>query len=299
MRGLFAIVGGVAFCGVSFCADADGPARLFCNELQVGQVGLITVNGRQPVLATAIQVIDDNNAIMEWSSTLHWVQMPTAGMVDDKTYPMNRVMRVTGTKRYTTVLGAQRTILALEAVADAEVIAEPAGAAQRLGVTASPSDQPRQLEGNPDATELQEMIQKLEFELEERNATIAKFRGPEVTMDMLMRRQIPPEHPKHRVARDEAKTITQSLAELRRFQKIGPEKTAVELRERGQKAANQWVLTQTRGGVKRLLEKPALRHRALTAAGPNLTQWMKDAFAEGYLEECERYATAAPPARSP
>jgi hypothetical protein len=82
------------------------------------------------VHAKAIQVIDDNAAIMEWSRTLHWVEMPTAGIVDGKTYEMNKVMRVTGTKRYTTVLGAQRTILALEAVGEIDWAAEAKKAAE-------------------------------------------------------------------------------------------------------------------------------------------------------------------------
>jgi flagellar motility protein MotE (MotC chaperone) len=76
--------------------------KVRCNELQVGQVGVITFDGSNPVI--------------EWSSTHHWVKMPTAGMADGKRYAMDRVMHVAGTKQYTTILGARRTLLEIHAV---------------------------------------------------------------------------------------------------------------------------------------------------------------------------------------
>ena len=90
--------------------------KVRCNELQVGQVGVITFDGSNPVHGKVIQVIDADNAIIEWSSTHHWVKMPTAGMVDGKRYAMDRVMHVAGTKQYTTILGARRTLLEIHAV---------------------------------------------------------------------------------------------------------------------------------------------------------------------------------------
>jgi hypothetical protein len=89
--------------------------KLRSNELEVGQVGIITYDGRNPVKAKAVQVIDGNNVIMEWGSTLYWVGMSTAGMVDDKVYVMSPVMHVKGTKSYTTVLGASKTLLEIHA----------------------------------------------------------------------------------------------------------------------------------------------------------------------------------------
>jgi hypothetical protein len=89
--------------------------KLRSNELQVGQVGVITYDGRNPVKAKAVQVIDGDNVIMEWGGTLYWVRMATAGMVDDKLYAMSRVVHVKGTKSYTTVLGANKTLLEIHA----------------------------------------------------------------------------------------------------------------------------------------------------------------------------------------
>jgi hypothetical protein len=255
--------------GTGLGADTGTITRLRCNQLQVGQVGLITYDGTNPVHAKAIQVIDDNTAIMEWSSTLHWVEMPTSGMVDGKSYVMDRVMRITGTKRYTTVLGAQRTVLAMEAVDEADMDALP-----------------RQPE--PEASpELEHMIAKLEFELEDLEAVMAKHPNAP--------RQI--ENPKRLAARQKSKSLREALSQLKRFKQIGTDKATAALQQAGRKAANEWAITQTRGGVKRLLGKPALRNRAIKAAGPYLTQDMQEAFIEGYLQECERYATAESPVR--
>jgi len=299
MRISLAIVCHAVVCVTGLCADNETTPRLRCNDLRVGQVGLITINGTNPVHAKAIQVISPNAVIMEWSRNMHWVEMPTAGMVDGGTYVMNRVMRITGTKTYTTVLGAQRTILAMEAVPDADLPAlqanhQPRGDDDGL----PPANPPDPIQPNLADNDLRELIQNLQSQLEQRQATMAEYPTPELTFDMLARGIRPAVHPKHQLARDQADALKKALSELLRFQKIGPEKTAIELREAGRKAANKWVLTQTRGTVKRLLEKPVLRNRALADAGPFLTKDMKDAFAEGYLQECERYALSATLPRS-
>ena len=75
-----------------------------------------------------IQVVDESNAVALLQTNTSsgkehcqpetiWITMPTADMVDDRVYEtFNQWFEVTGTKKYTTALGATKTVMVLKAI---------------------------------------------------------------------------------------------------------------------------------------------------------------------------------------
>lgn len=89
--------------------------RLDASSLRVGQAGLIISGGRDaPASFKVSQIIDEKNAILSREDEAFWVVMPTTGLVDDNTVKLTGPMEVAGTKKYTTVTGAGRTVLLLQ-----------------------------------------------------------------------------------------------------------------------------------------------------------------------------------------
>ena len=95
-------------------------------DLEIGEVGILCYDGQNPVRGKVIQVVDAQNAIIMWSSRMHWVKMPTAGLVDDQMVEMRWPVHVKGTKQYTSALGTTNTVYEIHVV-DLTEQAEQAG----------------------------------------------------------------------------------------------------------------------------------------------------------------------------
>lgn len=89
--------------------------KLDAPNLEVGQIGVVTVNREKPVMYEAVQVIDGENVVIKFSGRLHWLVAPTKGMVDGRSYSLDQIVEVKGTKTYKTAIGGTKTVLELEA----------------------------------------------------------------------------------------------------------------------------------------------------------------------------------------
>ena len=87
--------------------------KLNPQSLEVGQVGIVTVTGGNPVQYDVLQVIDKGNVIIKFGGSLHWLKTDTKGMVDGKRYALDMIVHVKGTKTYTATIGT-KTVLELE-----------------------------------------------------------------------------------------------------------------------------------------------------------------------------------------
>lgn len=94
---------------------------------KVGSIGTIEsiVDNGVDAGAFVVQVIDDENAIVRcrtYSESFGkdhlWAKMPTAGLVDGSAVRLAGVWEITGTKRFPTLNGGQRTIFLIEQVGE-------------------------------------------------------------------------------------------------------------------------------------------------------------------------------------
>lgn len=72
--------------------------------------------------AKIVQIIDDGNLIVTWGKEPVWITgMKTEGLTDSDSVGTSYLMIANGTKRYTTVLGAEKTVLHLEAFSESKL----------------------------------------------------------------------------------------------------------------------------------------------------------------------------------
>jgi hypothetical protein len=99
-------------------------------SLDVGSVGRFrkwrgdhdTIDDLERLLPLRVlQVVDENNALVEWSkrgdrdTTVIWLKgFSTKNIADGKVLTISSPVKVTGTKRYTTPLGASNTVMLIE-----------------------------------------------------------------------------------------------------------------------------------------------------------------------------------------
>jgi hypothetical protein len=135
--------------------EEDFEPMLDARKLQPGQVGTlfyIQMNGPPEKTAEVMQVIDDQNCLILGSSNYYtpepiWLVGKTEGLVDGSNVNISDlVVRVVEPKRYSTALGAAKTVAAVEAINidelerlyDAEAQAKDAEAQAELDAEKAP-----------------------------------------------------------------------------------------------------------------------------------------------------------------
>lgn len=87
--------------------------RVTLDKMNVGDIGIVTDNGRRELLVKIQQVVDADNVIVSYGQEWLWLKIPTAGFVDGRTLTLDKTMEVTGTRRYSTVVGGSKTVFVL------------------------------------------------------------------------------------------------------------------------------------------------------------------------------------------
>lgn len=83
------------------------------HTLPANLVGVPSVDGDVPVQYTVTQVLGPDACLISIAGTAVWFERDTTGLTDGAKIQFTRPVEVTGTKAYTTVLGASKTVKAI------------------------------------------------------------------------------------------------------------------------------------------------------------------------------------------
>lgn len=90
------------------------PPTINHSAIEVGDIGILGYKQDRSVEMKIEQVVDDSNMLVSVGRDRLWMKAKTEGFVDGKSFEFSGVIRVSGTRKYTTVAGGSLTVFVVE-----------------------------------------------------------------------------------------------------------------------------------------------------------------------------------------